>query len=329
MTIRIGILSFAHMHAASYASQLKTLSGVELTAIADHDPDRARTMGERYGARVFPDYASLLNADVVDAVVVNSENARHRELTEMAAAAKKHVLCEKPLATSVEDGEAMIRACRENGVLLFTAFPCRFHPAYQRLRQMVQAGDLGRLIAARGTNQGMNPGGWFNDKALAGGGAGIDHTVHVTDLLRDLTGAEPTEVYAEMSHGINHADFDDVALLTIAFDNGLFATLDASWSRPKSFWTWGNVTLQVTGTGGTAGLDMFAQNHVVFSDRAMRSSLSNWGDNIDQHLVAAFVKAVGGETPSPILATGEDGLAAAKVALAAYRSAASGQAVAV
>jgi len=335
MAIRIGIMSFAHMHAESYAEQIQSLPGAELAGVADHEPERARTMAARLGVPVFG-YETLLRQADVDAVVICSENVRHRELVEMAAAAKKAVLCEKPLATTIEDGEAMLKACRENGVALYTAFPCRFHPAYVRLRQTVHAGELGALIGARSSNHGVNPDGWFTDTKLSGGGAAMDHTVHVADLLRDLSGAEPVEVYAEIGNGIRHGDFDDVAMLTISFDNGLFATLDASWSLPKTFWTWGDVTLYVTGTGGTAGLDMFAQNHQVFSDAALRPRLSNWGDNADRHLVSAFIAALSGEAPptplpwgAPPLATGEDGLAAARVAIAAYQSARTGEAVSV
>ena len=336
MALRIGILSFAHMHAASYASAVQSLPGVELAGVADRDNDRAKVMAGHYGVPAYSSYESLLTDGDVDAVIVGSENVRHRELVELAASHKKAVLCEKPLATTIEDAEAMIAACESAGVPLYTAFPCRYHPAYVRLRQTVHGNELGTLMAARTSNHGGNPGGWFLDKTLSGGGAAMDHTVHVTDLLRDLTQAEPVEVYAEINNNIQHADFDDVALLTITFDNGFFATLDGSWSRPKSFWTWGDVTITLTGTGGTANLDMFAQNHVVFSDRDGKASLSNWGDNMDRHLVSAFVAALTGSAPpspipagAPPLATGKDGLQAARVAIAAYRSAALGEPVAI
>lgn len=334
MALRIGILSFAHMHAASYAAQANTLPGVELAGIADHDEDRARAMADRFGTRAFTNYEAMLRDGDIDAVVICSENIRHRELVEMAAAYKKPILCEKPLATTLENGEAMLRTCRENGVPLYTAFPCRFHPAYVRLRQTVHGGGLGTLIGARTSNHGLNPGGWFVDPKLSGGGAAMDHTVHVADLLHDLAQSEPVEVYAEVGNGIGHGEIDDVSMLTISFGNGLFATLDGSWSRPaKSFWTWGDVTISVTGTGGTASMDMFAQHHRIFSESRGKAVLSNWGDDMDGHMVSAFVAALtGGDPPSPLpngappLATGEDGLMAARVAFAAYRSAQSGEA---
>ncbi len=328
LSVRIGILSFAHMHAASYAGSLPHIPGATLVGIADEDRDRATRMATQFGTTAYPSYEALL-ADV-DAVVICSENVHHRRLTELAAKAQKHVLCEKPLATTLEDADAMIAICAENGVKLFTAFPCRFHPAYKRLKAATQEGAIGQIIGANTTNQGQCPGGWFIDKKMSGGGAAIDHTVHVTDLLRDMMGAEPVEVYAELTNGMAHSDYDDCALITITFDNGVFATLDASWSRPKSFWTWGNVKIALTGTEGVASMDMFAQNHVVFSDVAERPSLHNWGDNMDLEMIQAFVDAVAGtqDLNAPVsLATGEDGRAAARVALAAYRAAETGQPV--
>jgi UDP-N-acetylglucosamine 3-dehydrogenase len=316
--VRIGMMSFAHMHAASYAHSIVSRPDTVLVGIADHDPTRAEKMAQNFGTQAFPSYETLLDADI-DAVVICSENVRHRALTELAASAGKHVLCEKPLATSVEDGEAMIAACRNAGVQLMTAFPCRFSPVFQRLKAVVDSGEAGEILAIRGTNRGRNPGGWFVNKAESGGGATMDHTVHVTDLCRWLLRDEVREVYAEISHEIGHEAFDDVGFLTLTFERGAFATLDASWSRPKSFPTWGDVTMEVITDKGTLSMDMFSQNLVLYSDAANNVSWRHWGDSIDDGLVGAFAHAVATQTPVPI--TGEDGLRAAEVAFAAYRSA--------
>lgn len=316
--VRIGMMSFAHMHAASYAHSIVSRPDTVLVGIADHDSARAQKMAQTFGTQSFADYDALLDADI-DAVVICSENVRHRALTEMAASAGKHILCEKPLATSVADGEAMISACKAAGVQLMTAFPCRFSPVFQRLKAVVDSGDAGEILAIRGTNRGRNPGGWFVNKSESGGGATMDHTVHVTDLCRWLLGDEVREVYAEISHEIGHQEFDDVGFLTLTFEKGTFATLDASWSRPKSFPTWGDVTMEVVTTKGTLSMDMFAQNLTLYSDTANSVSWRHWGDSIDDGLVGAFAQAVADGTPVPI--TGEDGLRAAEVALAAYRSA--------
>jgi predicted dehydrogenase len=318
-TVRIGMMSFAHMHAGSYAHSIGTRSDTEMVGIADHDPARAQRMAQQFGTRAFESYEALLAEPGLDAVVVCSENVRHRALVEMAASAGKHVLCEKPLATSIADGEAMIAACKQAGVQLMTAFPCRYSPIMQRMKAVLDSGDAGRILAMRGTNRGRNPGGWFIVKSESGGGATMDHTVHVTDLMRWILQDEVKEVYAEISNGISHAEFDDVGFLSLTFQKGVFGTLDASWSRPKTFPTWGDVTLEVITEQGTLSMDMFAQNLVLYSDKSNSVSWHNWGGNMDDGLVAAFAKAIAEDAPVPI--TGEDGLRAAEVAFAAYRSA--------
>jgi myo-inositol 2-dehydrogenase/D-chiro-inositol 1-dehydrogenase len=324
MSVKIGMMSFAHMHAHAYAAAITASLNAELVGIADHDSERAAQAAAQYGTRAFESYDALLAADI-DAVVIASENIRHIELTRMAAAAGRHVLCEKPLATNTADGLAMIEACNTAGVQLMTAFPCRFSPAVLRMKAAIDEGKIGKVLAIRGTNRGRCPFGWFVELPLSGGGAVIDHTVHVTDLMRWLLGSEVKEVYAEISNRINHKDFDDIGFLTMEFENGVFATLDTSWTRPKSFPTWGDVTLAVTGDKGVLSLDMFAQNLVLYSDKSGGTTWQPWGSNIDDLMIEAFVHAIAGGESVPI--TGEDGLRAAQVALAAYESAKQGRPV--
>ena len=194
--------------------------------------------------------------------------------------------------------------------------------------EQVQDGTLGEVLALRGTNHGKMPGGWFVDQALSGGGAVIDHTVHVADLNRLLLRREAIEVYAEIGSGFHHRSWEDTGFLTIGYKGGVFATLDTSWSRPQTYPTWGDVTLQVVGTGGVLDLDIFAQNIIHYDEKAGQMSWDHWGSGTDAGLIADFLRLTRGE-PAPDLATGEDGLRALAVALAAYRSAAAGEPVAV
>ena len=325
---RIGIFSLAHMHGLSYASVLQNSSDAALVGISDPDTERGMAMAAQFGTTFYASEAALLDQNL-DGVVVTSENIHHRRLVERAAGAGvRAVLCEKPLATTTDDARAMIAACAASSTKLATAFPCRYSPAFQSLRAQVSAGLLGEVLALRGTNHGKMPGGWFVDKALSGGGAVIDHTVHVADLNRVLLGREAVEVYAEIGNGFYHETWEDTGFLTIGYDGGVFATLDTSWSRPKTYPTWGDVTLQVVGTEGVLDLDMFAQNLISYDDNAGRVLWEHWGSGTDAGLVADFLKLARGE-PAPNLATGEDGLRALAVAEAAYRSAALGEPVAV
>lgn len=317
--VNIGIMSFAHMHAHSYAACVAARPDTVLVGIADHDEARALKTAAHYGVPNFPSYEALLASQDIDAVIIGSENVRHPALTKMAASAGKHVLCEKPLATTVADCEAMIEACRDADVQLMTAFPCRYSPVIQRMKSALDSGEAGEVLAFRGTNRGRNPGGWFANPAESGGGATIDHTVHVVDLMRWILRDDVCEVYAEISNGIAHREFDDIGFLSMKFTRGVSGTLDASWSRPKSFPTWGDVTLEVITERGTLSLDMFSQNLVLYSERTGSVQWSNWGGNMDDGLVGGFARAVASGEPVPI--TGDDGLRAVEVAIAAYRSA--------
>ncbi len=328
MTLKIGIVSFAHIHADSYAQVLTAHPGATLIGIADPDPDRGHAMAKRFATTYLPSEDALL-ALGLDGLIVTSENIHHRASVERAAVAGvRAILCEKPLATTAEDARAMINTCTAHGVSLATAFPCRYSPAFQSLRRQVRAGAIGEVLAIRGTNRGKSPGGWFVEKVLSGGGAVIDHSVHVADLNRVLLGREATEVYAEIGHGFCHQGWDDTGFLTIRYEGGVFATLDTSWSRPKTYPTWGDVTLQVVGTGGVLDLNMFAQSLMHNDDRVGQAAWVPWGTDPNAGLIVDFLRLTAGED-APDLATGEDGLRALQVALVAYQSAEQGYPVPV
>ncbi|WP_010677010.1 Gfo/Idh/MocA family protein [Bacillus timonensis] len=313
--MKVGIISFAHPHANGYAHALKDLEGVEIVGIADTDQTRGQNAAERYQTKYFREYEELLQQDL-DAVIITSENSKHREHVVAAAKAGKHILCEKPIATNVEDAKEMIEVCRQNDVILQTAFPVRFNTAITRAKQIVENGELGQIFAIKGTNRGTNPGGWFIDKEQSGGGAVIDHTVHVVDIMRWFMESEVREVYAEIDNTITSGPIDDCGILSIEFENDVFTTLDCSWSRNETYPTWGDVTLEIVGSEGTLKVDAFAQKTDLYSQDEV--SWNYWGDNMDFELVKDFLNSVStGKAPS---ITGFDGLKALEVALAAYES---------
>ena len=321
--IRIGILSTAHGHAHSYAACLRSIADVELVGVADEDATRGRAFAEHFDIRTFDSPEAML-AEGLDGVIICSANRHHRRLTELAARHTRHILCEKPIATTLADAEAMIDACAQTGAKLQIAFPVRFAPPVLRLRALLQSGTLGQIYSLKTTNHGQLPGGWFIDRELAGGGAVIDHTVHVIDLLRWFFSAEISEVYAEIGVGLLHdgLDIDDAGMLSFTLSNGSYGTLDTSWSRPSAFPSWGDVTIEVVAERGWARLDAFKQQLAVYSNRASKAQWVGWGGNMDLGLMRDFVAMIA-ERRAPSI-TGQDGLRALQVALAAYQSAASG-----
>ncbi|GGH27487.1 Gfo/Idh/MocA family protein [Paenibacillus segetis] len=322
--IKVGFISFAHMHAASYLNAMLQRSDVEVIGIADENSELVAPFTTHQGIPYYADYNMLLAGDV-DAVVICSENAKHAELTRKAAEAGKHVLCEKPLGLSEEEMLGMIQVCRSQGVQLMTAFPCRFLTAVRQAKQAIDDGQIGDIVAMKGTNRGTMPEGWFLKKEHSGGGAVLDHTVHVMDLMHWFTGSVVEEVYAHVETLFHDTDIDDAGMVHVKFANGVFAVLDPSWSRSCSFPTWGDVTLEIIGTKGTLSIDAFAQKNDLYSDADQKANWSYWGDDMDTGLVNSFVNSI--IERKPVLVSGEDGYLSARVGLAAYESARIGKPV--
>jgi len=324
---RIGFLGVAHLHVDAYIGNLRA-AGAELIGVHDRDATRARAWGARFGVTVHDDLDVLLDAGL-DAVIVCSETAFHAELVEKAAVAGCAVLCEKPLGVGQEDSARIVAVCDRAGVPLMTAFPVRFHPAVQELRALVGSGSLGSLRAFAGTNQSVMPireRAWFADPVLAGGGAMMDHVVHLADVFCWLLDAVPEQVYA-VANRIVHSDVVTVetsGLVMLDYAGGVFASIDCSWNRPMDYPAWGGIGLSVVGDGGTVEVDAMRQRLNRFGGRDA-FGWTPWGVDTNQRMIDEFLAAVNeGREPA---VTGRDGLIATTVALAALESARSGQPV--
>lgn len=324
--LRIGILSVAHGHAFSYATCLQSLDQVMLAGIYDDNSARGQAAADRFTVPFFTTPESLLDQRL-DGVIVCAENARHAPLVQLAAGRTANILCEKPIATTLTDAQAMIDRCRETQTRLQIAFPVRFSQPIIQLKTMLDHGDLGRVYSVKCTNHGSQPGGWFADPVLAGGGAVMDHTVHVVDLLRWFWQTEVVEVYAEIGINLLHRDLpvEDAGLLSFRLANDVYGTLDTSWSRPPSYPTWGDVKIEVTGERGIVTVDAFRQHLSVSSESWGKTRWVDWGSNMDLGLIADFVDMIRSGRPPSI--SGEDGYKALEVALAAYDAAAQGKPV--
>ena len=332
--MKVGIISFAHTHAIGYASILRDRPDVECVAT---DPEHgARPNGESGGRELaesigvgYVDTVDELLAWHPDAVIVCSENARHADDVERAAAAGVHVLCEKPLATTGDDARRMVDACERAGVWLMTAFPVRFTAQYAQLRHRVQTGAMGTVLSISGANNGRLPAerAWFADPALAGGGAIADHTVHIADLVFGLfPDADAQEVFAVANHMLRpDREAETAGLVSIRYSNGVTAVIDCSWSVPEHYPTWGGLNLRVIAEGGIAELAPFAERVDGFSDRS--PLWLSYGADLDAAMLDEFLRAVSeGRQPVP---SGRDGLRALEVVLAAYESIAAGRAAGV
>jgi 1,5-anhydro-D-fructose reductase (1,5-anhydro-D-mannitol-forming) len=333
--LRIGVLSFAHTHAVGYLAGLRDAVDVE---VIGSDPDapavplvgevRGRALADALGVEYADDYESVF-AWKPDAVIVASENARHRELVELAAARGVHILCEKPLATTWEDGLAMRDAVTRAGVVFLMAFPVRFSGTFERLRSTFEAGVLGEVFSIRGNNNGVLPRArsWFTDPELAGGGALVDHVVHIVDLLEALRGVPVVEVTA-LANRTLHADraaAETAGLVSLRYDDGAIAAIDCSWSVPDTSPTWGGLRISVAGTLGTIDIDFFGQSVRGIDAATGAARVLPYGASFDDALLGVFLEAVrSGEQPEPGIRVG---LRTLEVVLAAQESIRTGRTV--
>lgn len=326
--IRVGLISFAHVHATAYLRDLADRPDISLIA---HDPgpyqvgeERGRAFAERFGVR----YVDTLE-EVFEwgprAVIITSENAHHRHLVEAAARAGCDILCEKPLATTVEDAATIRDVVAASGVRLMVAYPVRFAPSVRRVKALLDDGTLGQFVSLRGSNNGKLPlqRAWFTNAELAGGGALIDHIVHVADLMEYFIGRAPAAVSA-VTNRILHADKTDVetgGLVLIEYDGGVTAAIDCSWTQPEEAPTSAAVDFTVVGTGGTVDVNVFEPRVRGISGSGRPIELP-YAPDFDAILLDAFFDAV--RTGADMVPGLDSGIRTLQIVAAAQESARTG-----
>ncbi|MGV3614480.1 MAG: Gfo/Idh/MocA family protein [Fimbriimonas sp.] len=215
-----------------HANVIAMLPNARLVAVVDKDPGRAQEFAGRYGVPGFATLETALGNVEAQAVDICLPTYLHREFTERAAAHRKHVMCEKPMARTIGDADAMIRACANAGVRLMIGHCIRFWPEYAHVKRLMDEGALGRLLSINLTRYGQFPGwsadNWLADEAKAGGGA-LDMHIHDTDYALYLFG-EPSS-YA--SYGTDDGRGIGQIFTTMGFRNGGIAHLEGGWNLPE------------------------------------------------------------------------------------------------
>ena len=192
----------------------------------------------------------------MDIVSICTPPIFHKDLAIAAAESGMAVLCEKPLARTLADAEAIAEAVRRTSTLFTVGFCHRFQPEIEKLKAMIDGGELGQVMTFRNRFAGLMANAhetWFGNPAIAGGGALADTSVHSIDLFRYLIG-DPDGVHAflstrETEHGPK-LQVDDTAVLTLKTPQGVLGVIESSWRTPPGEWT-----VTIYGTGGTAIVD--------------------------------------------------------------------------
>lgn len=239
-----------------HARVIRDVPNAHLAAVMDVDQEKANTFGAAEGVPGFTSLDEAIACEGVDAVVICVPDQLHVEPCLKAAEAGKHILLEKPIATSVEDADTIIEACERAGVRLMVGHTVRFDPRYNRAFEAVSQGDIGEIIHlyARRCNasaHGERLGGRTSVAFFLG--------VHDLDIMRWLAGSEITEAYAiSNTKVLGHLGVEDTILATLRFQNGSIALLELCWAMPmgrvpQAFRL--DAALRVIGTKGTIQID--------------------------------------------------------------------------
>lgn len=205
--LKVGIIGCGSIAKQRHGYEYFHNSDVEIKGFYDLIPERAQALVDLYGGKVYAGVDELLADPEIDAVSVCMANAFHAEISIKALKAGKHVLCEKPMAVSLEECEAMVAAAKESGKRLMIGHNQRLAPAHKKAKEILSSGALGRVITFQSTFGHKGPemwsmdksaNTWFFKKASASFGSMADLGIHKIDLMRYLIGSEITSVYSSM-----------------------------------------------------------------------------------------------------------------------------------
>jgi predicted dehydrogenase len=342
IVIKIGIIGCGAIAKLRHALEYAAHPQAQLAGFFNRHKARALEMAEQYGGKTYDSYEELLADPDIDAVSVCTSHSTHAPITIAALKAGKHVLCEKPMATTIADAERMVATARQTGKYLMIAHNQRLDPAHLRAKEILRSGEMGRIISFRTafSHKGperwsgdQNSKNWFFDKEAAILGAGGDLGVHKADLIRWLIGDEIQEVMAMVmtldKKGPDGAliENDDNVMCILRSKMGIAGTLTAGWT---------NYGLKENGTVLFCSEGVMRLNdHPDYPLEIVKRNGERVIYRFDQGLsypartnsgvINHFVNSISADVPPEI--SGEEGLAALKIIFACMESSVTGKKV--
>lgn len=243
--VRFGFFGAGSIAIYRHGPEIASHPCAEIVAVYDPIAERAEWLVDEYGGEVAKSEKALLAMDEIDAVVVATPNCHHARLTIAALEAGKHVLCEKPMATSIEDAKKMIETAEKTGKKLMIGHNQRLMPPHVKAKQLLRQGAIGDVLTFRTSfghggpemwSQDQGPHTWFFQKDKAYVGTMGDLGVHKADLIRWLLDTEVDEVgafvdtLAKRNEKDDIIDVDDNAVCILKMANGVMGQLTASWT---------------------------------------------------------------------------------------------------
>lgn len=288
------------------------LSETQLLAVCDVNKERAKTIAGQYGAEVYSDSRKLLKRKDIEAVSICTWTTTHAVEAMRALKAEKHVLVEKPLASTIREARRIVDSAKQMDRQLMVGFIERFNPVVRRAKDLLKKGDIGELVSATAKRVSQWP------ERIGDVGVVKDYAIHEIDVMRRIFEEDPTTVYARVGN-LRHTKFEDYAQIMLTFKHGKTAFIEANWLTPDKI---RNLTL--TGSDAILSLNYLTQEIIVETSEKTLKPRYDWKEPLKlelQHFAKSILKD---EEPE---VTGVDGLKALIIAEAAIKSSNKGSAV--
>jgi predicted dehydrogenase len=338
-TVRVGLIGagfVSDLHAFSFKNYVHN---AEVVAVASPTPGKAAHFATQRGiANAFESYRDLLAMKEIDLVTIAIPNDLHCEVTQAAARAGKHVICEKPLCKTLEEADQMIEMCRQQGVLLLYAEELLFAPKYARAKTLVDEGALGNIFLVKQWEEHYGPHmPWFWDVNRSGGGVVLDMGCHSIEYarwvlgrpkVRSVTAVMGTHVHADKTRGEDHS------IVIVEYEGDKVAVAENSWAKPGGV----DDRCEIYGSLGHTRADLLRGNALITYSNAgygyavekaettkgwtFTTFEETWNYGFPQEMQHFVNCVLGQEQP---IETGEDGREVLKIIYAAYQSAGEGR----
>jgi len=297
----IGVGAMGHNHARVYYR----LENANLIATSDVRERTLSQVSKKYDAKSYTDYEELLEDPEIEAVSVCVPTTHHHSVVMAAIKQGKDVLVEKPIAFTLKEAEEMIAFAKKKGVKLGTGHVERFNPAIQKAKELIETEVIGDVVSASAKRVGPFP------PRIKDVGVTIDLAIHDMDVMYYLFNENVTQVYATMGSILEKCEYEDHAEIMTKFENGITGILEVNWLTPYK-----RRQIEITGTEGIISVDYIDQSIEVFGKFAQDVEIQH-EEPLKEEITSFLNSIINDETPE---ITGEDGLNALKMVLAANKS---------
>ena len=303
-TVNVGVIGVGAM-GENHVRVYHKMEEANLMGVSDVSERALKKIEKKYGAKGYTDYCELLANPEIEVVSVCVPTTFHHAVVMEAIKHKKHVLVEKPIAFTLTEAEEMIADAKEAGVILATGHVERFNPAVQKAKELIDDGVIGDIVSAFAKRVGPLP------PRIKDVGVSIDLAIHDLDIMNYLFEEEITQVYGTMNSSFDDSEFEDHAEIMVSFDNESTGIIEVNWLTPYK-----RRELELTGTAGIISVDYIQQSIEVFGKFAQDIEIVH--EEPLKGELKSFLNSVV-EEKEPVI-TGEDGLKALKMVIAANKS---------